>query len=122
MVLIVKGLLLVFYPLYPWTIGAASIVFHNALVSALAVSTLASLAAAVELYRLTALDHTRCLAREQSDALKGLLTEIGYAGALTRPGVAGRQADADRRASACRDDAEGDGHAAGARCHRGRDR
>ena len=55
---------LVFYQLYPWTIRAASIVFHNVLVSALAVSTFASLAAAVELYRLTALDHTRRLARE----------------------------------------------------------
>jgi hypothetical protein len=57
-------LLMVFYPLYPWTIRAVSFVFHNTLVSALAVSTVASLVAAVELYRLAALDHPRRLARE----------------------------------------------------------
>ena len=56
-------LFLVFYPLYPWTIRAFATVFRNTLVSALAVSTVASLAAAVELYRLIVLDHPPRLAR-----------------------------------------------------------
>jgi Gpi18-like mannosyltransferase len=55
--------LLVFYPLYPWTIRAFATVFRNTLVSALAVSTVASLAAAVELYWLAVLDHSPRLAR-----------------------------------------------------------
>jgi dolichyl-phosphate-mannose-protein mannosyltransferase len=56
-------LLLVFFPLYPWTIRAFATVFRNTLVSALAASTVASLIAAVELYRLAALDHSPRLAR-----------------------------------------------------------
>lgn len=52
-----------FFPLYPWTIRAFATVFRNTLVSALAVSTVASLAAAVELYRLAALDYSPGLAR-----------------------------------------------------------
>lgn len=55
--------LLVFYPLYPWTIRAFATIFRNTLVSALAVSTVASLAAAVELYWLAILDDTPRLAR-----------------------------------------------------------
>lgn len=56
-------LLLVFFPLYPWMIRTFAMVLRNTLVSALAVSTVASLAAAVELYRLAALDHSARLAR-----------------------------------------------------------
>ena len=57
-------ILLVFYPLYPWTIRLFAMVFRNAYLSALIVSTIASLAAALTLYRLVALDYSRRMARE----------------------------------------------------------
>ena len=57
-----ERLLLVFYPLYPWTIRVFAVLFRNVLVSALVVSAVASLAAALELYRLAALDYSRRVA------------------------------------------------------------
>jgi Gpi18-like mannosyltransferase len=49
-------LLLVFYPLYPWTVRFAALFGGNYLFSAFVVSTIASLAAGLLLYRLAGLD------------------------------------------------------------------
>ena len=51
--------LIVFFPLYPWTIAIVNMVVRDALLAAFLVSTVASLVAAVLLYRLAALDESR---------------------------------------------------------------
>jgi len=53
----------VFYPLYPWLVRASSFVLRDELVSAFFVSTLASVAAGVLLYRLARLDDDEPVAR-----------------------------------------------------------
>jgi 4-amino-4-deoxy-L-arabinose transferase-like glycosyltransferase len=53
------SLLIVFYPLFPWLIRLVSYVTGDFREAAFLVSTVASLAAAVLLYRLAALDHPR---------------------------------------------------------------
>jgi len=55
--------LLVFYPLYPWTVRLFAFVTRDYLVSAFVVSTLASLAAAIVLLRLVELDYSKELAQ-----------------------------------------------------------
>jgi hypothetical protein len=55
--------LLVFYPLYPWTVRLFAIVFRDYLVSAFVVSTLASLVVAIVLLRLVELDYSKELAQ-----------------------------------------------------------
>lgn len=55
-------LILVFYPLYPWLVRLFAVFIRNTLVSAFVVSTLASLAAAVALVRLAAIDYSQDLA------------------------------------------------------------
>jgi len=57
-----NSILLVFYPLYPWIVRLFTFVFRDTYGSALAVSTLASLALAVMLYRLVLLDYSRRIA------------------------------------------------------------
>ncbi|MFL6526853.1 MAG: glycosyltransferase family 39 protein [Chthoniobacterales bacterium] len=49
-------LLLVFYPLYPWLVRAAHFIFRNYLFSGFVVSTVASVATALLLYRLGRVD------------------------------------------------------------------
>jgi hypothetical protein len=53
---------MVFYPLYPWTIRLVAIVLNDYLLSALLVSTLASIVAGILLYRLVQLDFSRATA------------------------------------------------------------
>jgi hypothetical protein len=55
--------LLVFYPLYPWTVRLVAFVTRDYLVSAFIVSTLASLITAVVLLRLVELDYSKELAQ-----------------------------------------------------------
>ena len=55
--------LLVFYPLYPWTVRLFALVTRDYLASALIVSTLASLVTAIVLLRLVELDYSRALAQ-----------------------------------------------------------
>ncbi len=55
--------LLVFYPLYPWTVRLFAFVTRDYLVSAFIVSTIASLVTAVLLQRLVELDHSKELAQ-----------------------------------------------------------
>ncbi|HEY2975811.1 MAG TPA: glycosyltransferase family 39 protein [Pyrinomonadaceae bacterium] len=55
--------LLVFYPLYPWTVRLVAFVTRDYLVSAFIVSTLASLVTAVLLLRLVELDYSKVLAQ-----------------------------------------------------------
>lgn len=54
---------IVFYPLFPWTIRLLSVVVNDYLVSAFIVSTLASIAAGILLYRLVQLDFSRATAK-----------------------------------------------------------
>ncbi|HEX3560914.1 MAG TPA: glycosyltransferase family 39 protein [Pyrinomonadaceae bacterium] len=54
---------IVFYPLYPWLVRACASVLQDELVSAFFVSTLASLAAGLLLYRLAELDEPEAVAR-----------------------------------------------------------
>jgi hypothetical protein len=54
---------IVFYPLYPWLVRAASYVLGDLLVSAFFVSAVASVAAALLLYRLARLDEEETTAR-----------------------------------------------------------
>ena len=54
---------IVFYPLYPWLVRAASFVLQDLLVSAFFVSAVASVAAALLLYRLARLDEAEETAR-----------------------------------------------------------
>lgn len=54
---------LVFYPLYPWAVRAFAFVTQDYLISAFIVSTIASLATAILLYRLVALEYSRELAQ-----------------------------------------------------------
>jgi len=54
--------LLVFYPLYPWTVRLFALVTRDYLVSAFIVSTLASLVTAIVLMRLVELDYPKDLA------------------------------------------------------------
>ena len=53
---------MVFYPLFPWTTRLLALVVNDYLVSALLVSTLASIAAGILLYRLVQLDFSRATA------------------------------------------------------------
>lgn len=53
---------MVFYPLFPWAIRLLAVVVNDYLVSAFLVSTLASIAAAILLYRLVQLDFSRATA------------------------------------------------------------
>lgn len=53
---------MVFYPLYPWTTRLLAFFVNDYLVSAILVSTLASLAAGILLYRLVQLDFSRATA------------------------------------------------------------
>ena len=53
---------MVFYPLFPWTIRFLAVVVNDYLVSAFLVSTLASIAAGILLYRLVQLDFSRATA------------------------------------------------------------
>ncbi|MBA3355645.1 MAG: glycosyltransferase family 39 protein [Pyrinomonadaceae bacterium] len=53
---------MVFYPLFPWTIRVVAVVLNDYLVSAFFVSTLASIAAGILLYRLVQLDFSRATA------------------------------------------------------------
>lgn len=55
--------LMVFYPLFPWTIRFCSIITGDYLVSAIIISTLASLAVGIFLLRLVQLDYSRQVAR-----------------------------------------------------------
>ena len=55
--------LIVFYPLFPWTIRFFSIITGDYLVSAIIISTLASLAAGIFLQRLVQLDFSKQVAR-----------------------------------------------------------
>jgi Gpi18-like mannosyltransferase len=55
--------MLVFYPLYPWLVRLFAFVTRDYLVSALIVSTLASLVTAIVLLRLVELDYSRELAQ-----------------------------------------------------------
>lgn len=54
---------IVFYPLYPWLVRAASFILRDELISAFFVSTLASVAAGLLLYRLARLDEEETVAR-----------------------------------------------------------
>ncbi|HVF41505.1 MAG TPA: glycosyltransferase family 39 protein [Pyrinomonadaceae bacterium] len=54
---------IVFYPLYPWLVRAATLFVRDGLAAAFLVSTLASLAAALLLYRLARLDEEQTVAR-----------------------------------------------------------
>jgi hypothetical protein len=54
---------IVFYPLYPWLVRAASFVVRDELAAAFLVSTLASVAAGLLLYRLARLDDDEWVAR-----------------------------------------------------------
>ena len=54
---------IVFYPLYPWLVRACAFVLRDELVSAFFVSTIASLAAGLLLYRLAELDEQEATAR-----------------------------------------------------------
>ena len=54
---------MVFYPLFPWTIRLVAIVLRDYLVSAILISTLASIVAGILLYRLVQLDFSRATAR-----------------------------------------------------------
>lgn len=54
---------IVFYPLYPWLVRACSLVLRDELVSAFFVSTLASVAAGLLLYRLALLDEEESVSR-----------------------------------------------------------
>jgi hypothetical protein len=55
--------LLVFYPLFPWTVRLFTLVTRDYLLSAFVVSTLASLVLAIVLLRLVELDYSRDLAQ-----------------------------------------------------------
>ncbi|HEY8184974.1 MAG TPA: mannosyltransferase family protein [Pyrinomonadaceae bacterium] len=55
--------LLVFYPLYPWTVRLFAFITRDYLVSAFMVSTVASLVTAIVLLRLVELDYSRQLAQ-----------------------------------------------------------
>ena len=55
--------LLVFYPLYPWTINLVAFITRDYMISALIVSTIASLVAAILLLRLVELDYSKELAQ-----------------------------------------------------------
>ena len=55
--------LLVFYPLYPWTIRLLAFVTRDYVLSAFIVSTLASLVVAIVLLRLVELDYSKALAQ-----------------------------------------------------------
>jgi hypothetical protein len=55
--------LLVFYPLYPWTVRLFAFVTRDYLLSALIVSTIASLVTAIVLLRLVELDYSKELAQ-----------------------------------------------------------
>src|SRR5258705_13484592 len=55
--------LLVFYPLYPWTVRLLAFFTRDYMFSAFIISTLASLVAAIVLLRLVELDHPRELAQ-----------------------------------------------------------
>src|SRR5438105_3061422 len=55
--------LMVFYPLFPWTIRFFSIITGDYLVSAIIISTLASLAVGIFLRRLAQLDYSSQVAR-----------------------------------------------------------
>ncbi len=54
---------LVFYPLFPWLVRLISFVTHDYLISAFIVSTIASLATAILLYRLVKLEYSKELAQ-----------------------------------------------------------
>jgi len=54
---------MVFYPLFPWTSRLVAVVVNDYLVSAFLVSTIASIAAGILLYRLVQLDFSRATAR-----------------------------------------------------------
>jgi hypothetical protein len=54
---------IVFYPLYPWLVRAATLVLRDELLGAFFVSTIASLAAGLLLYRLARLDEQESVAR-----------------------------------------------------------
>jgi Dolichyl-phosphate-mannose-protein mannosyltransferase len=53
---------MVFYPLFPWLIRLVAIVLHDYLLSAFLISTMASIAAGIILYRLVQLDFNRSTA------------------------------------------------------------
>ncbi|MCM3869358.1 MAG: glycosyltransferase family 39 protein [Pyrinomonadaceae bacterium] len=53
---------MVFYPLFPWIIRLVAVVLNDYLVSAFLISTLASIAAGILLYRLVQLDFSRATA------------------------------------------------------------
>jgi hypothetical protein len=53
---------MVFYPLFPWTVRLVAFVINDYLVSAFIVSTLASIAAGLLLFRLVQLDYTKEIA------------------------------------------------------------
>ncbi len=55
--------LLVFYPLYPWTVRLFAFFTRDYLLSAFVISTLASLVAAIVLQRLVEIDYSRALAQ-----------------------------------------------------------
>jgi Gpi18-like mannosyltransferase len=54
---------IVFYPLYPWLVRAATLLVRDELAAAFLVSTLASVAAGLLLYRLARLDEEQAVAR-----------------------------------------------------------
>lgn len=55
--------LLVFYPLFPWTVRLFAFITRDYLISAFIVSTIASLVTAIVLLRLVELDYSRALAQ-----------------------------------------------------------
>jgi hypothetical protein len=79
-------LFIVFYPLYPWLVGAVNWVVHEPLVSAFAVTGVASLFVAPLLYRLVKLDEGHSVAIRSAWFLLILPTafflHIGYTEAL----------------------------------------
>ncbi len=77
---------IVFYPLYPWLVRTAAFVLQDLLLSAFVVSTVASVAAALVLYRLARLDESEETARASVVFLLAFPTayflHIGYTASL----------------------------------------
>jgi hypothetical protein len=77
---------IVFYPLYPWLVRAASVVLRDELVAAFLISSVASVAAALLLYRLARLDEAEETARASVFFLLAFPTayflHIGYTESL----------------------------------------
>lgn len=84
---------IVFYPLYPWLVRVAAVLLRDELVAAFLVSTLASLAAGLLLYRLARFDDEEATARAAAFFLfifpTSYFLHIGYTESLFIALVAG---------------------------------